>query len=307
MSGCYAETLRGLEDAFGPAGGDGPLGWAAALERDESESFPVEALGVLGARGVAALQIPRAEGGRFVSFEQLLALSRALGRRDPSLALTQGMQTWLWLVRMLGTDAQRAQIPGVLARNGSPCFAASERAHGADLLATETLAVQDHGWEISGEKAPLGRARHAELALVLARTRPDGGPRALSWFSVELDHPSVSRLPKIPTVGLRAADLSGLRFARTPATPLGEEGSGLEHTLRIFQITRPLVASLALGAGDTALRIATRFALSVLFTASPPPRCRRCAGAWRGRGWICWRRRFCCCRRCAACTKRPNR
>jgi alkylation response protein AidB-like acyl-CoA dehydrogenase len=261
-AGRYGKTLQALEQTWGSAAGAGPLGWAEALDRDEREAFPAEALFRLAAHDAPALQIPRAEGGRFESFEQLLALAWTLGRRDPALALTQGMQTWVWLVRMLGTPAQQERGRALLARNGSPCFAASELAHGADLLATETVAVLgSDGWRISGEKAPLGRARDAAVALVLARTRAATGPRALSWFMVELDHGSVTRLPRLATVGLRAADLGGLRFVGTPATPLGAEGAGLEHALRIFQITRPLVASLALGAGDTALRIATRFAL----------------------------------------------
>ena len=258
----YVDTLRSLESTFGSVADAGPLGHDAALRRDEAEEFPLQALAELGRLGAAELQRPVASGGRFRSFEQLLALSWTLGRRDPSLALTQGMQTWLWLVRMSGDAARQQRCDDILRDNGSPCFAASEALHGADLLASDTLAVK-HGdrFEVTGEKWPIGRAGHAACALVLARTRVETGPRSLSWFFVEGDASGWTRLPRVKTVGLRAADLGGLALRRSPAVLLGREGEGLELTLRIFQITRPLVGSLSLGACDTVLRTSVLFAL----------------------------------------------
>lgn len=262
MSSHYTASLAQLEQRLGPLSEEGPLGHQATLARDERESFPAEALAALHAQGVPELLTPLAEGGQFVSFEGALAVGYTLARRDPAVALSQGMQCWLWLAWMAGTPEQKRRARALLTENAAPCFAASEEAHGADLLATETLALRkESSWEVTGQKWPIGRASHAAFAFVLARTRPAPGPRALSWFLVELDQPAVTRLPKARTVGLRASDLSGLRFIRAAASPVGAEGQGLELTLKIFQLTRPLMAGLGLGTGDTALRVATRFAL----------------------------------------------
>ncbi|WP_225414625.1 acyl-CoA dehydrogenase family protein [Stigmatella hybrida] len=285
MNGLYASTLAQLEQRLGPVSGQGPLGQDATLARDEREAFPAEALTALRAHGVPDLLVPASEGGQFVSFEGALAVGLTLARRDPSVALSQGMLCWLWLAWMVGSPGQRERARALLQGTAAPCFAASEANHGADLLATETLALsRPEGWEVTGEKWPIGRASHAAFAFVLARTRPAPGPRALSWFLVELDQPSVTRLPKVRTVGLRASDLSGLRFARAAASPVGEEGQGLELTLKIFQLTRPLMAGLGLGTGDMALRVATRFALErELYRASAAslPSVRRLlVGAW---------------------------
>nr|APZ78721.1 acyl-CoA dehydrogenase [Hyalangium minutum] len=285
MSSLYARSLATLEQRLGPLSEEGPLGQQAALARDESETFPAEALESLRTHGVPELLTPVSEGGQFVSFEGALAVALTLARRDPAVALSQGMQCWLWLAWMAGSPEQRSRARALLKDNATPCFAASEATHGADLLATETLALRKgESWELTGEKWPIGRASHAAFAFVLARTRPTPGPRSLSWFLAELDPPAVTRLPKARTVGLRASDLSGLRFVRAAASPVGGEGQGLELTLKIFQLTRPLMAGLGLGTGDTTLRVATRFAMERQLyraTAASLPSVRKLlVGAW---------------------------
>ena len=265
--GALGATSDAVERALGDCvGAGGPLSLPAAMLRDERESFPEDAISILRDRGLAKLHVPVAHGGRQTSLEQLLSLSRGLARRDPAVALTSGMALWSQLVWMAGSAAQRARVSEVVLDGGALCFAASERAHGADLLAGETTAVRAAGgYTISGEKWPIGCANRAPLALVLAKTA-DSGPRSLSWFLLDkeaLPKGTCTPLPKVPTLGLRAAELAGLSFdgvALPEASRIGAEGEGLELTLKTFQITRPLATSLSLGITDTALRLAALFA-----------------------------------------------
>ena len=102
---------------------------------------------------------------------------------------------------------------------------------------------------------------------MLARTAGLTGYRGLSWYLVEksrLAADSCKPLPKIRTMGMRAAEISGLNFDDAELPPdarIGEAGDGLPLMLRLFQITRTLVCGIALGAAETALRIATAFTL----------------------------------------------
>jgi hypothetical protein len=80
-----------------------------------------------------------------------------------------------------------------------------------------------------------------------------------------LDSAGFHHLPKVPTVGLRGADLSGICFERCSipgAARIGLAGSGFELALKTLQITRTLCVGLSLGAGDTTLRLAVDFALT---------------------------------------------
>lgn len=265
----YADTLREFEQRLGEPDADGPLSFAAARERDEREVYPHEAIDHLATLGAHALQVPVSEGGRLRSLEQLIAASYAVGRRDPSVALSSGLQMWSQLVWMAGTAEQRRAWRALLEQNTGVCLAASEAQHGADLLSSECRAEWDGTrYLLSGEKWPIGCATQCGVALVLARTQEARGPRSLSWFMLgpeELAHPACRRLDKVATLGMRASDVGGLAFDGLPLDAqamIGKAGAGLELSLKLFQLTRPLVASLSLGPGDTALRLATRFIAS---------------------------------------------
>ncbi len=261
MTTAYARALAQIEERLGSPRGEGPFGHREALIRDEAESFPTDALSALGRLGLPEMLAPPEEGGAFTSFDQVVALAWSLARRDPALALTVGMQSWLWLLWMAGTPEQRALGQAMMRNNAAPCFAASEAEHGADLLANDALALARTGsWQVTGEKWPIGLAGRARHGFVLARTRSTKGPRALSWFLLDLNQSAVARLPRPRTHGMRAADLGGLRLERASAELVGDEGQGLELALKVFQITRPLMASIGLGTAETAIRIATEFA-----------------------------------------------
>lgn len=255
------------ERALGAPSSPGPLSFASALQRDEAEDFPHEALAALSQLQLQPLQLAARDGGA-ASFEELLALGWALGRRDLSLAVTFGMGIWSQLVWMAGSNTQRARLREVLLEGKAPCLALSERAHGADIGASDVHAVHESGhYLLHGEKWPIGRAGDSQVCLVLART-DDRAPaeRAFSWLFVdkrEADAAKFSALPKLHTLGLRSAELSGLAFRALPVPAdaiVGQAGRGVELTLRLLQITRPMAASLALGPADTALRIAGTFA-----------------------------------------------
>jgi hypothetical protein len=65
--------------------------------------------------------------------------------------------------------------------------------------------------------------------------------------------------PRVPTMGLRGGDFSGIALDRCPfpaRSVVGRQGLGLDEALKTLQITRSLISSFSLGAVDTALRVA---------------------------------------------------
>jgi alkylation response protein AidB-like acyl-CoA dehydrogenase len=248
-------------------GGPGDVFDPAVLTAlDEREQFPAEAARRLDQLGLPRHYVPVRYGGALHDLPELLGLVAAVAGRDLTLAVAHA-KTFLGAVSVwvAGDDRQARRMAERVAGGAAVCWALTEPGHGADLLAGEVTAVPDRGgWRLDGTKWTVNNATRGELACVLARTDPAGGPRGFSLFLVETrDEPAVRPLPKIRTHGIRGADISGftLRAARVPASALvGRLGGGMETVTRALQLTRVLCTGLSVGAAARAVRIASGFA-----------------------------------------------
>lgn len=262
---------RDLEERLGdPSDESNPFSYARSAELDRAEAFPADSCRELDALGVPRWFVPVRHGGALRSSEELLQLIRTLGRRDFTVALGH-VKTYLGAVSVwvAGRPEQAAALGGRVADGAVVSLALTEREHGSDVLAGELRAERSaSGWRLDGEKWLINNATRAELLCVLARTDPKGGSRGFSMFLVDkarLEHGSWRALDKVPTHGVRGADISGIAFdgAELPEDALvGAEGEGLEVILKGFQITRTLCSAMSLGMTDHALRIALDFARS---------------------------------------------
>ncbi|GAB3898099.1 acyl-CoA dehydrogenase [Kibdelosporangium lantanae] len=237
------------------------------LDLEDAGEFPREVADVLAAWGFSHHLVPVSRGGRLGGFDEVFALCRSVARRDITLALGYGstllasLPVWQW-----GTDAQCARVAELVLAGRFGSFALSEQDHGSDLLANEVHGVPDgDGFLVSGEKWPIGNATRGAFASLFVRTAVDAG--AESYSLLLLDKEKVQDgwcpTPAIRMWGTSGHDLSGFRFDECRigrADLLGAPGHGLEQTLRTLQINRSMVGALSLGAADTALRVAVRYA-----------------------------------------------
>ena len=212
--------------------------------------------------------IPVALGGKLGDVRNCFRLLRAVARRDLSVAVSFGANLLAALpVWIAGTERQQHFVSDILRQGDSLALAATERAHGSDLLANQTRVDRDSsGLRLTGEKWLISNARKARAVMVFARTLPQGGPRGFSLFLLDkqtLPPERWTTLSRVPTLGLRAADLSGLRFRDCPIaeeTLIGKTGHAYQTLHRTLTVTKTLCGALALGAADTALRIVVDFA-----------------------------------------------
>lgn len=252
-----------------PTDARAPFSYAACATLDAREEFPAEICRFLDDWGLPDYYVPAPVGGRLRDYEHALQLVRTVARRDLTVAVAHG-KTYLGAVCVwiAGSTEQAARL-GADIRAGVPvALGLTERAHGSDLLAGEVEAVPDGpgAWRVSGEKWLINNATRGSVLTLLARTDPDGGPRGFSMLLAdkrELAPGSYRHLPKVPTHGIRGADISGIALdrARLPrSTVVGNEGGGIETVLKALQLTRTMCASLSLGAADHGLRLALDFA-----------------------------------------------
>ncbi|MFK3730316.1 acyl-CoA dehydrogenase family protein [Streptomyces sp. NPDC088090] len=245
----------------------GPFDPALLTAHDEAETFPAEACAALDRWGLPASYVPDRFGGRLTRLDEVHALLRTVAARDLTVAVAHG-KTFLGSVSVWAAGDERAAT--ALARDvmagEAVAWGLTEPGGGSDLLAGGLTATRrGTGWSLSGRKWPVNNATRGRYVCVLARTEPAGGPRGFSVFLVDkraLAPGTVRYLPKMPTHGIRGADISGVEFldAQVPADALvGTLGGGLELVLKSLQLTRVGCVALSLGAGDHALRIARRF------------------------------------------------
>ncbi len=260
-----------LEQALGdPFDAASPASFQRAVELDEREEFPEEFIALLRAVGVHRYLIPRALGGALQSFEESLAALRLIARRDLTAAIAFG-QTFLgsipvWLA---GSEAQRQSLAASIGDGELGCLALTEEAHGGDLMASEFRAAADGGgYLLSGRKWLINNGTRGGFATVFAATSEQPSFAGFTLFLLDKRNPAVAQslvpVPRVRTLGIRGADISGLACRNLPvpgSAVVGEAGRGYEITLKTLQVSRTMCAALSLGAADTALRAALDFAL----------------------------------------------
>ncbi|MBO4254979.1 acyl-CoA dehydrogenase family protein [Streptomyces griseorubiginosus] len=260
------ELVRRL-DELAVAGG--PFSAEALGALDAREGFPAEACRALDEFGLPRYYVPVEHGGALDDFSTVMRLLRAVSRVDLTVAAAHG-KTYLGAVStwIAGAPDRATWLGRRIAEGAVVSCALTERHHGSDLLAGEVTAREADGgagWRVTGEKWLINNITRADLVTVLARTDPAGGPRGFSLFLVDksrLTSEQLNPLPKVPTYGIRGADISGMEFhdVRVPSDALiGEAGRGVEIILKALHLTRTGCVAMSLGAGDHALSLAARF------------------------------------------------
>jgi alkylation response protein AidB-like acyl-CoA dehydrogenase/uncharacterized protein YjeT (DUF2065 family) len=245
----------------------GPFDPALLTAHDEAESFPAEACAALDRWGLPDAYVPDPDHGRAVRLEDIHSLLRTIASRDVTVAVAHG-KTFLGAASVWAAgDTGSVDLLARHVRAGEAvAWGLTEPGGGSDLLAGElTASRRGSGWLLSGRKWPVNNATRGRFISVLARTDPAGGPRGFSVFLVDKQATgpgTVRHLPKMPTHGIRGADISGVEFqdARVPAHALvGTVGGGLELVLKTLQLTRIACVALSLGAGEHGLWVIRDF------------------------------------------------
>lgn len=266
-------TAQALEFYLGdPLNPKNLFSFQHCMELDEQDAYPEDICQLLSDWNLDLYYIPVAYGGKLQSFEEILAISRVIARRDLTVAIAHGVTylgaTPVWLA---GSDEQKQNIAQRIKNREKISFGLTEKNHGSDILSSETtVEAVENGYLLSGEKWLIGNATLSTALTVFTRTNPKGGPRGFSVFLVEKDRlatNSFSHLNKIKTHGVRGANIGGVSFQNSflPANALiSNPGTGLEIILKALQVTRTLHAGAApsLAQADTALRVTLDFVFS---------------------------------------------
>jgi alkylation response protein AidB-like acyl-CoA dehydrogenase/acyl-CoA synthetase (AMP-forming)/AMP-acid ligase II len=234
-------------------------------EAERRRRFPRAAVEALGRAGLLR---ERWDGGDHGDAGKAVLIAEELGRAacgGVGVGIGVHIEAVLSILRRFGqSDALGRLRERALDGHDIGCIAASERAHGSNIAAVETVAFREGDcWRIQGEKRYVSLGATADFALVLARERdlPTGSPApALTMFAVPAAQLRVTE--RLRSLGNRSLETVTLQIdASVPdELVLSRPGRGMHVVTWGLTHERLASAAQALGGALLAIDLATSHA-----------------------------------------------
>ena len=234
---------------------------------DEARAFPMEALRKLGEMGMMGIIFPEQYGGAGMGYLEYAVLVEELSRVDGSVGLSVAAHNSLCSNHIFsqGNEAQRERYLTRLASGQCiGAWALTEPGSGSDAGALRTTASrQGDRWVLNGAKNFATHGTVAEIAVVMARTRPGQGTDGISAFILEKGMKGFRPGKQENKLGMRASDTSELILedVEVPGENLlGAEGVGFKQAMKTLDGGRISIAALALGMAQGAFDASVKYA-----------------------------------------------
>jgi alkylation response protein AidB-like acyl-CoA dehydrogenase len=219
--------------------------------RDPHNDGVARRLAELGWYGVT---IPERYGGSGGSFLDAALFLEETARGQVPIGAYGVTLICVGALMRFGTEDQRDELLGAVARGGTLAIAMSEPDAGSDVAALECRARRDGDeWVLTGTKTWCSFAHKASHVLIVCRTgEPGGRHEGLSMLFVARETAGFAMRP-IDTLGGEDTNELQLDDVRVPAQALlGVEGAGWTQLMAGLNNERVILAALALGLAQRA-------------------------------------------------------
>ena len=236
-----------------------------AADNDVHARFPAQALQEMGQLGFLGMLVPEQFGGAAAdNVAYALALEEiAAGEGAVSTIMSVHNSVGCMPILTFGSaEQQERYLPDMAEGRKLAAFCLTEPDAGSDASALRTSAVRESElYRLNGTKQFITSGKHADLAIVFARTAP--GKQGITAFIVHTDNPGyvVNRIED--KLGQRASDTCQIVLddCLVPASDrLGEEGDGYRIALANLEGGRIGIAAQSVGMARSAFEFALAFA-----------------------------------------------
>ena len=232
---------------------------------DQEGIFPWDIVEVMRQSDLFAILIPEEYDGISGKVMDLAVVTEELCAVDAGIALAFGATgLGMYPILIAGNEEQKQKyLPIIAAGEQLAAFALTEANAGSDAGAIETTARKEGDYYIlNGTKQWITNGGEAGIYTVFAMTDKTKGARGCSCFIVEKDTPGFTFGKKENKMGIRSSATRELIFedCKVPAENLlGREGTGFITAMKVFDKSRPMVGSQAVGIARGAFEAAARY------------------------------------------------
>ncbi len=238
----------------------------SAIERDEKEEFPYEAVKKLGELGFMGMMVPEQYGGAGLDTVSYVLAMEEISKVDASCGVIMSVNNSLvcYGLNAFGTEEQKQKYLIPLATGKYlGAFALSEPEAGSDATNQKTTAVKDgEHYILNGTKNFITNGSNADVVIVMATTNKEAGARGVSAFIVDKETAGFSVAKKEKKMGIRSSDTVSLAFqdCKVPvANRIGDQGFGFKFAMKTLDGGRIGIASQAIGIAMAALDASIKY------------------------------------------------
>ena len=238
----------------------------SAIERDDKEEFPYEAVKKLGELGFMGMMVPEQYGGAGLDTISYVLGMEEVSKVDASCGVIMSVNNSLvcYGFNEWGTEEQKQKYLLPLATGKKlGAFALSEPEAGSDASNQRTTADRSgEGYILNGTKNFITNGANADIVLVMATTDKSKGPHGISTFIVEKGTLGFSLAKKEKKLGIRSSDTVSLAFqdCKVPSSNrIGDEGFGFKFAMKTLDGGRIGIAAQALGIAQASLEASVSY------------------------------------------------
>jgi alkylation response protein AidB-like acyl-CoA dehydrogenase len=238
----------------------------SAMERDEKQAFPTEAVKQLGELGFMGMMVDEKWGGAGLDTQSYVLVIQELSKVDASAGVICSVNNSLvcFNIEKYGTDAQKEKYLRPLASGKAlGAYSLSESVSGSDAAGLQCYAENkgDH-YIVNGTKMWVTNGASSDYVVCFIRTDKSHKTKGITAFIVEKAFPGFKVGKKENKLGIRASDTTELIFENCKIPKenvLGEEGWGFKIAMETLDGGRIGIAAQAIGIAEGALEEAIKY------------------------------------------------
>ena len=238
-----------------------------AGEMDAENATRPELFKMAADMGLLNVIVPEEYGGLGLDSVTVAMMYEELGKGCAGVATSMAANALATApVLIAGTDEQKRMWCDILNEGGLAAFALTEPGAGSDAGGVSTRAVHDKEkktYTLNGTKAFITNGGIADIYLIFANTRKDGGIRGLTAFIVPKGTPGFKDGRKEDKIGIRPSNNCELILDNVvipESNRVGREGQGFRIAMQTLDSARPFVGAVSVGLAQAALDVAVAYA-----------------------------------------------
>ncbi len=239
-----------------------------AAESDKNETWVGEQVRMCGEQGFLGMAVSEEYGGSELGSVGTSLVLMEINQACASTGTTVSVHNSLACEALMcfgNEDQKQRYLPKLASGEWLGAYSLSEAGSGSDAgsLVCKAVANDDGTYTLNGTKLWISHGDVSDVAIVFARTDPDGGNKGVTAFIVETAWEGYKPSKKELKMGLRGSNTVELQLddLKVPATNvLGEVNGGFRIAMALLDAGRIGIASQAVGIADACLAASVKYA-----------------------------------------------